>query len=278
MRSEAVRPAGGDRVAAAFRHGRPVLIPYVTAGHPRLDVLPAMIRAAREAGADLMEVGLPFSDPLADGPVLQAAAARALGQGVTVDQVFAALGAARDVGLPLLLLTYVNPVLARGPEHFLEGARAVGVDGLIVPDLPWAEARDLERAARARGMVLVPMAAPTSTDAHLRAIRRARGFVYGVSVTGVTGVRATLDPASLAFAARLKAALPLPVAIGFGIGTPEQARAVAQVADGVIVGSALVRALEADPDDAPGVVRRVVGAFRTALDAQAAGGPAARPD
>lgn len=266
MPTETPRAAGPTRIAAAFRAGRPVLIPYVTAGHPRLSVLPALIRAAREAGADLMEVGLPFSDPLADGPVLQAAAATALAGGATVDRVFSALAAARDAGLPILLLTYVNPVLARGPERFLEEARDAGVDGLIVPDLPWAEARGLERAARTRGLALIPMAAPTSTDAHLRAIRRARGFVYGVSVTGVTGVRTALDPSTLAFAARLKAAVPLPVAIGFGIGTPEQAAAVARVADGVIVGSALVRALEAEPDDPPGVVRRLVGAFRRALD------------
>jgi tryptophan synthase alpha chain len=260
------RRSGAARIALAFRTGRPVLIPYVTAGHPRLADLPELIRAAHQAGADLIEVGLPFSDPLADGPVLQAAATAALAGGATVDRVFAVLAETRDIGLPILLLTYVNPILARGVDRFLDDAQGVGVEGLIVPDLPWAEARELDRATRSRGLALIPMAAPTSTDDHLRAIRRGRGFVYGVSITGVTGVRTTLDPSTLAFAARLKAAVPLPVAIGFGIGTPEQARAVAQVADGVIVGSALVRELEAHADDAPAVVRRMVGAFRAALD------------
>ncbi len=258
-----------DRIAEAFRQagkeGRAALMPYVTGGFPRLDMLADVVDAAFRGGADLVEVGVPFSDPLADGPVLQRAAEAALAGPYSLQGLFDALAARREPG-PVVLLTYVNPVLAWGAARFLAASRAAGASGLIIPDLPWAESREMDRAARGEGLALIPLAAPTSTDEHLARLNRARGFVYGVSLTGVTGARADLDPGLAAFAGRLKRATRLPVAIGFGISTPEQARTVGRLVDGVIVGSALVRAQADDPADAVGITEGFVRRFRDALD------------
>lgn len=246
--------------------GRPALMPYLTAGYPDLKSLPAMVEQAGRSGADLLELGIPFSDPLADGPVLQRAGQMALERGFTLDGLFSALAEATRRGPPITLMTYINPVLARGMERFLDDAVQAGAAGVIVPDLPWIEAGPLNRLAKKRGLALIPLAAPTSTDEHLDAINRGgRGFVYGVSITGVTGLRQKLDPGVLPFAARLKQAVSLPVAMGFGIGTPDQAKAVGQAVDGVIVGSALVTALGERPQSAIQVIEEFVSAFREAL-------------
>jgi tryptophan synthase alpha chain len=248
----------------AEAQGRAALIPYVTAGVPSLAALPGLIAAAFSGGADVLEVGVPFSDPLADGPILQRAAEMALAGDYTLAGLFQTLAATPKAG-PVVLLTYINPVLAWGPEHFVDAARDAGVSGLIVPDLPWEESHDLDRMCRRGGLALIPLAAPTSTDAHLRRIGRARGFVYAVSLTGVTGVRQQLDPDLPAFAARVRRLARLPVAIGFGISTPDHARAVARLADGVIVGSALVRAVMEAADDPAATVRAFVAQFREAV-------------
>lgn len=262
--------SGTARIAAAFASARAgkraALMPYVTAGYPTLASLGPQLRAAGRAGADLVEVGVPFSDPLADGPIVQQAAEEALRGGYRLGELFSAIREVARDAPPLVLLTYINPVLAYGAERFLEEARDAGVTGLIVPDLPLVESGALGRAAARRDLVLVPMAAPTSTDAHLAAVAEGPGFVYGVSVTGVTGVRERLDPEVLAFADRLKAKIRRPVAIGFGISTPNQAREVGARADGVIIGSALVRAIGQRLSCPEAAVEEFVARIRQAME------------
>jgi len=275
--------SGVDRIghmfAAAERQGRAALMPYVTGGYPRLAVLPELLAALATAGADAVELGIPFSDPLADGPALQSAATQALAAGFRLEEFWAVLSdALRDYPLPVVLLCYINPILAHGPSRFLDSAQAVGVSGLIVPDLPWREADRLRRLTERQGLALVPMATPNSPADHLAQIRSGRGFVYGVSVTGVTGVRDQLAPDVLAFARRLQQAVPLPVAIGFGISTPAQAQEVGRVADGVIVGSAIVRAQMERPTAAGQVTERLVREFRAAMRVRDGGDrPAKKP-
>lgn len=268
----------GHMFAAAERQGRAALMPYVTGGYPRLAVLPELLAALATAGADAVELGIPFSDPLADGPALQSAATQALAAGFRLEEFWAVLSdALRDYPLPVVLLCYINPILAHGPSRFLDSAQAVGVSGLIVPDLPWREADRLRRLTERQGLALVPMATPNSPADHLAQIRSGRGFVYGVSVTGVTGVRDQLAPDVLAFARRLQQAVPLPVAIGFGISTPAQAQEVGRVADGVIVGSAIVRAQMERPTAAGQVTERLVREFRAAMRVRDDDRPAKKP-
>lgn len=192
----------------------------------------------------MVELGLPFSDPLADGPVIQQASTRALAAGTRVETVFRLAGAlrVRHPDVPVILLTYVNPVLRRGVERFMEEAAGAGIDALVIPDLPIEEAEDLLAAASGAGLHLIPFAAPTTTEARLAQLSgRSGGFVYCVSVTGVTGARSQAPVGIDHLVARLRRHTDMPVAVGFGISTPEQAAAVAAVADGVIVGSALVK-------------------------------------
>ncbi|MBX5466276.1 MAG: tryptophan synthase subunit alpha [Firmicutes bacterium] len=264
-------PTGAERIAAAFaaarKAGRAALIPFVTAGVPTLEALPDLLGAVAQAGADLIEVGLPFSDPLADGPVLQRAATWALERGTRVDAVFAALRTVAPHLPPLVLLTYVNLVLRRGMTEFVQAAQEAGISGLIVPDLPWAESDSLRQVAKRGGLALIPLVAPTSTDRHLKDIAGAKGFVYGVSVTGVTGPRQAVDPGVAHLVARVRAEVALPVAVGFGIASPAQARAVGAIADGVIVGSALMSRILDHPDSAVSEARHFVAELRRAVEA-----------
>jgi tryptophan synthase alpha chain len=236
------RATGLDRIAEAFSsHGRrAALMPYLMGGFPTLEESRAVGLACADAGADLVELGVPFSDPLADGPVIHAAATEALREGVTplwVLEVCAAL----SERLPVVLMAYANLVL--GPGEFVEKAAATGAAGVIVPDLPHDEAAPLRARCDSLGLALVPLAAPTSSPERLAEIGAdARGFVYTVSLTGTTGERQELPPELEDTVARVRAAADVPVAVGFGISTPEQARAVGDLADGVIVGSRLVRA------------------------------------
>ncbi len=259
-----------NKIAEAFARanaqGRPALIPYVTAGFPQLERLPGLVRALTEAGADIIEVGIPFSDPLADGPVLQKAATEALAQGTRVRAILDAVSGLTGEAPPMVFLTYINPVFHYGIEQFSHDAKAAGMAGLIIPDLPWIEGRDMRRAAERSGLALIPLVAPTSTDAHLTAIKKAQGFVYGVSVTGVTGVRQTVDQGVEPLVQRVKAMVDLPVAVGFGIAGPRQAVEVGRVADGVIVGSALVQAIAERPNAAEQVAYDCVHELRLALD------------
>ena len=240
------RPAGAHRIATAFAgHGRSAaLMPYLMGGHPDLEASRECAAAAASAGADLIELGVPFSDPLADGPVIHAAGTKALRAGVTPDDVLSVCeSAAAD--LPVVLMVYANVVLSEGIESYPRRAAAAGAAGLIVPDLPHEEAFELRAACDAAGLALVPLVAPTTPAARLAEIgAAARGFVYAVSLTGTTGERSELPPELEAMVARVRSATSAPVAVGFGISTPEHARAVGELADGVIVGSRVVRAAD----------------------------------
>jgi len=266
-----------NRISRAFalaaQDGRPAVMPYVTAGDPNLAVTAALLPALAEAGADMVELGVPYSDPLADGPTNQRAAQRALASGTTVSGVLQTVADTRREGLsiPIVLLVYYNCIYRRGEAAFVRQAAAAGVDGLIVPDLPPEEAGHLRAAMDAAGLALVPLAAPTSTDERLATIAQvASGFIYCVSVTGVTGARATLPKELAEFLGRVRKAAGsrVPLAVGFGISRPEHVREVGRFADGVIVGSALVERLEravspqAAVADAVGLVR----AMRRAAD------------
>jgi tryptophan synthase alpha chain len=254
---------GSARIAAAFgtATGRAALMPYLMGGFPDVETSVAVGVAYAEAGADLVELGVPFSDPLADGPVIHAAATRALAAGATVHAVLDA-GARIAEHVPVVLMCYANPLYARGPERFARMLAERGISGLIVPDLPLEESETVLAACDAEGVALVPLVAPTTPDDRLARIgSTARGFVYTVSVVGTTGERAAVGDRLAGLLARVKAHSPVPVAAGFGIATGEQAAAAAAAgADGVIVGSRLVRAVAeavdagADPASAAGSV------------------------
>jgi len=272
------------RLARAFtapRARRAALIPYVTGGHPDPETSSQVISALIDAGADIVELGIPFSDPIADGPVVQRSTYEALLAGVTPDDVLQ-LAAAHSAGVPFVLLTYVNTVLAFGPERFFARAAASGVEALVIPDLPLdeaaggaaalaAEAGGLTALAAANGVSLVPLATPTSTDARLDMVAAAAtSFIYCVAVTGVTGARREVGADLPDLVGRLRARTEAPLAVGFGISTPEQAARVAGLADGVIIGSALIDliARSADADSAC----RAVGDLLRAASAAIAGG------
>jgi tryptophan synthase alpha chain len=225
------------------RASRAALMPYLPLGYPTIEVSQHLIRVVAEAGADVIELGIPFSDPLADGPVIQHATQVALQNGMTVAHCLEMVRAARANGvkIPLVLMGYYNPLLRFGVERFAQEACDAGVDGVIVPDLPPEEAAELGRACEANGLDLVFLAAPTSTEARLSKIAHAtRGFLYMVSLRGVTGAREALPRELGEFVQRARAVTDKPLCVGFGISSGENARRVAEIADGVIVGSALV--------------------------------------
>lgn len=232
------------RFAELASQGRCALMPFVMAGDPDLETTGSTLLALQEAGADLIELGIPYSDPLADGPVIQAAAARALAAGTTPAAALALLEQLRgQLTIPVVLFTYSNPLLNRGMEAFCDAAAAAGAAGLVVPDLPLEEAEKLSALAAARGLDLVLLVAPTTPPERMARIHAAsRGFTYLVSVTGVTGVRSALQERVGGLVGQLKAQGGTAVAVGFGISAPEQARQVRDWgADGAIVGSALVK-------------------------------------
>lgn len=246
--------SGLDRIATAFSsHGRrAALMPYMMGGFPDSDGARRVLCAYADAGADLVELGFPFSDPLADGPVIQAAGQRALEAGATTESVLE-LASELAGRVPLVAMAYSNPVRAFGLDQFAEGLAAAGVAGLIVPDLPLEEADEARQACDARGLALVGLVAPTTPEPRVAAITSlARGFIYVVSVTGVTGARQSLPPELADVVARVRAHTDLPAAVGFGVGSPETASAVADLSDGVIIGSALVGLVAEAPDAAAG--------------------------
>ena len=238
------------------------LVAYLTGGLPQWT---EMVRAAADAGADAIEVGIPFSDPVMDGPIIQEASDRALALGATPPGILAEL-ANLDAGVPIAVMTYVNLVYRFGYERFAAQAVDSGVSAAILPDLPLEESAEWCAAADAAGIETVMLAAPTAPDERLpRVCARARGFVYGVGLLGITGERETLAASAIEIATRLKAVTDVPVLIGVGISTPEQAVETCRVADGVVVGSAVVRRMiEAGT---PESVAELVGAFRDAIDA-----------
>ncbi len=280
--SEAARRRGlAPRLARAFaapRAGRAALIPYLTGGHPDVETSGRLIATLIAAGADIVELGVPFSDPIADGPVVQQSTHAALTAGVTTDDVMG-LAAAHSAAVPFVLLTYLNSVLAYGAGAFFARAATAGVEALVIPDLPLDEAggsnvalaRDaggLAALAAGAGVSLVPMATPTSTDDRLDLVAAAAtSFVYCVAVTGVTGARAEVGAELPALLARLRERTDAPLAVGFGISTPEQAASVASLADGVIIGSALIDAVTRAPssDEACVAVTQLAGAASAAI-------------
>jgi len=261
---------GFDAIAAAFaaEGRRAAFMPYMMGGFPDMDVSRRIAEAYADGGADLVELGFPYSDPLADGPVIHAAGTAALRAGATTHEVLA-LGRALSERVPVVAMIYANLVMARGVERFADDLVAHGISGLIVPDLPLEESGAVRAACDAVGVALVPLVAPTTPDERMARIgASARGFVYAVSVTGTTGERSALADAFRDIVTRAKAATEVPVALGFGIGTPEQAREAADAgADGVIVGSRLVRAAgEArDAGEAASTVHELVARFAQAL-------------
>ncbi|WP_376691531.1 tryptophan synthase subunit alpha [Wenzhouxiangella sp. EGI_FJ10409] len=253
------------------RRGRRALIPYVTAGYPTPDSTVPVLHAAVEAGADLIEVGMPFSDVMADGPVIQEACARALEQGTGLEQVLAMVAEFRrgDPNTPLILMGYANPIERRGVARFCEEAAAAGVDGLLIVDCPADEADEMRAALARHDLHQIFLVAPTTTDSRLkRAAELAGGFLYYVTIKGVTGA-ANLDTASLAPAVeRIRSAAGVPVAVGFGIRTPEHAAAAAASADAVVIGSALVERLGKTDSAASAVeaARAYLAPIRQAMD------------
>jgi len=236
-----------DRFAALRHEGRAAFVAYVMAGDPDAETSLAILEGLPAAGADLIELGMPFSDPMADGPPIQRAASRALSRGMTVDGVLELVAGFRgaDVATPMVLMGYLNPIRNRGYPAFAAAAAAAGVDGLIVVDCPPEEAVPLAEALEDQDLALIRLATPTTDEARLAIVARGtRGFLYYVSVAGVTGVRAADALAIAPAVARARTACGLPVAVGFGIRDPERAAAVARVADAVVVGSALVDCID----------------------------------
>lgn len=239
-----------NRIDERFRHlkqaGERALMPYLTAGDPDLATTRSLILEFERRGADLLELGVPFSDPLADGVTIQRASQRSLAGGTTLPRILDMVEELRaDCRLPLLLMSYVNPIFHFGYARFAKEAAAAGVDGLIVPDLPPEEATELIEATAAHNLHTVFLIAPTSPQQRVRTIAAAsKGFIYYVSLRGVTGVRSRLSEDLEASLRMIRAETDVPLAVGFGISTPEQVRMVSRVADGVIVGSAIVSLLE----------------------------------
>ena len=247
--------------------GEKAFIPYVMCGDPTLEKTEEMVLLLEESGADVIELGVPFSDPLADGPVIQAAAGRALAAGVSLKTAIDFVGKIRQkTALPLVLMTYYNPVFKYGVPSFAADAAGAGVDGVIVPDLPVEEAADLIKNARRHALDTIFLAAPTSGDERLKKVARAsRGFIYFVSMTGITGARLEVkdsDALSASVSKLREFSGGRPVAVGFGVSTPGEAAIVAGLADGVIVGSAIVKRAAEDTGSLPDYLKRLRAAIR----------------
>lgn len=242
-----------SRIAGKFRElrrkGGKAFIPYIMAGDPNMKRTIELIGILEDCGADIIELGVPFSDPLADGPTIQRAAQKALDEGGTLAKVIALVAELRgSTQIPIILMTYYNPVFKYGEERFALDASAAGVDGIIVPDLPPDEAGNLITYCGKSGLDTIFLLAPTSTEDRIRKVaRRSTGFIYYVPITGITGSKLSLDASVEAPIARIRSFTNKPVAVGFGISTPEEAADISQFADGVIVGSAIVKRVE-NPD------------------------------
>lgn len=229
------------KIAGAFAGGK-AFIPFITCGDPSLEITEQLVYACEEAGADLIELGIPFSDPTAEGPVIQAANVRALSGGVTTDKIFDMVERIRkNTQIPMVFMTYANVVFSYGTERFVSKAAGLGMDGLILPDVPLEEKEEFDSVCKAHGLDFISLIAPTSHERIAQIAREAEGFVYCVSSLGVTGVRSRITTDIGAMVELVKKEKEIPCAIGFGISTPKQAKAMAAKADGVIVGSAIVK-------------------------------------
>ncbi len=254
-----------SNIKKAFENGK-AFIAFITCGDPDLETTAAVVRAAVENGADLIELGIPFSDPTAEGPVIQGANLRALNGGITTDKIFAFVKELRrDVKVPMVFMTYANVVFSYGAEKFISTCQNIEIDGLILPDLPFEEKGEFLPFCQKYGVNLVSLIAPTSENRIAMIAKEAEGFLYIVSSLGVTGTRSEIktDLASIVKVARENT--DIPCAIGFGISTPEQARKMAEISDGAIVGSAIVQLLEKHGKDAPVYVGEYIKSMKNAI-------------
>ena len=254
-----------SRIHEAFRNGK-AFIPFITCGDPDTETTINVVRAAVENGADLVELGIPFSDPTAEGPVIQGANIRALNAGITTDKVFAMVSELRrDITIPMVFMTYANVVFSYGTERFLKKCESVGIDGLILPDVPFEEKDEFSQACKAHNVSFISMIAPTSEDRIAMIAREAEGFIYVVSSLGVTGVRSKITTDLRGIVGSIRSNTDTPCAIGFGISTPEQAKNMSDIADGVIVGSAIIKILERYGKDSPRYVGEYVKSMKDAM-------------
>lgn len=253
------------KISDAFSNGK-AFIGFITAGDPDLDTTKEIILQMEQAGCDLIEIGIPFSDPIAEGPVIQNANIRALKNNVTTDDVFAAVNDIKDtVNIPMVFMTYLNVLFKYGYDRFLQNAANAGICGVIIPDLPYEEKDELQSVAKNYGVQVVSLIAPTSEERIKTIAADAEGFVYAVSSLGVTGVRSEIKTDLQSITAAIKAATDVPVAIGFGINTPEQAKHYSSIADGVIVGSAIVKIIEKYGKASPSKVFEYVKSMKNAM-------------
>ena len=254
-----------SRIGNAFNNKK-AFIAFLTAGDPDYETSLADFKAVIEAGADLIEVGIPFSDPIAEGPVIQEADIRALSSGMTTDKVFRLVKDLRkDYDLPIVFMTYANPVYHYGADKFFKNASEAGADGIIIPDCPFEERGEFEDSAAKYGMDFISMIAPTSEDRIKTIASKARGFIYVVSSLGVTGVRSSITTDLDSIIKLIKEATDTPAAIGFGISTPEQAATMSKKADGVIVGSAMVKIVAQYGKEAPAKLSEYVKSIKNAV-------------
>ncbi len=259
-----------SKIKNAFENGK-AFIAFITCGDPDLETTAAAVRAAVENGADLIELGIPFSDPTAEGPVIQGANLRALKGGVTTDQIFDFVRELRGdatspmVNVPMVFMTYVNVVFSYGAEKFISTCREVGIDGLILPDLPFEEKEEFQPLCTKYGVDLISLIAPTSENRIAMIAREADGFLYIVSSLGVTGTRSEIKTDLSSIMSVVRQNTHIPCAIGFGISTPEQAKKMAELSDGAIVGSAIVKLLEKYGKDAPGYIGEYVKSMKDGM-------------
>lgn len=254
-----------SNISGAFEKGK-AFIPFITCGDPDLETTAAVVREAVKNGADLIELGIPFSDPTAEGPVIQGANIRALAGGVTTDKIFDLVRELRtDVKIPLVFMTYANVVFSCGAEKFISTCRDIGIDGIILPDLPYEERDEFEPVCQKYGIALIPLIAPTSKNRIAMIAKAAEGFIYVVSSLGVTGERKeiTTDIGSIVKVIRENTSLPC--AVGFGISTPEQAKKMSALSDGAIVGSAIIKIIEKYGKDAAPYVGEYVRSMKQAM-------------
>lgn len=255
------------RIRKAFENGK-AFIPFFTCGDPDLETTEKAVLKAVENGADLIELGIPFSDPTAEGPVIQAANIRALKNGITTDDVFELVKRLREkTDVPMVFMTYANVVFSYGSDRFIARCAREGIDGIIIPDLPYEEKDEFQPYCDRYGVDLISLIAPTSEDRIEKIARDASGFLYIVSSLGVTGVRNEFSDALHSVITQVRKSTDLPCAIGFGISTPEQARNMAELSDGAIVGSAIIKLLEKHGKDAPDVIGEYVSQMKAAIGA-----------
>lgn len=255
-----------SKIEKAFENGK-AFIPFLTAGDPCAEKTVQYILALETAGADLVEIGIPFSDPPAEGPMIQKANIRALQSGITTEGVFKIVQAVRQKSqIPLVFLTYLNPVFQYGYEKFFARCESMGVDGIIIPDLPYEEKGELAEEARRHGVDIISMVAPTSKQRIQMIAREAEGFLYIVSSMGVTGIRGSIETDIVSMVASVREVTDIPTAVGFGISTPEQAKAMAAVSDGAIVGSAVVRLIQEYGEQAEAYLEEYVRSMKEAVN------------